>query len=462
MASSISSLGLGSGVLTSDVIDKLKAADTSALITPITNKITLQQQKNQAYTLLNSLLSTFQSSVNSLSDSTLYQGRTVSGNTNSVSVTANAGVNVQSFSISNIQMATNNVKESGSFTSSTSAISSGSGTMTLSAGGASFAVNYTNTMSLTDLKDAINSAAGSRIKASTLQVGTNDYRLVLTSADTGAAQTISISDSTGGTLDTKLLAYNATTNPTGMQEIQAAQDASFKYNGITLTRSSNSITDIIPGVTMNLLQNDTTSTANISISQDTQAVAAQMSTLVQSYNTLSSQLSDMTTSDATAGKVGIFNGDNSINSIRREITNLMTSVSNSGVSLTQYGIDLSETGTMSFNASTFNTKFQADPTGSETFFSNVSNGSTEDGVFTKLNALMTGYTGSNGTMANLSTGAANDLKALNDSKTKAQALLDARYATMTARFVQYDTMISQLTSSFSSLQQQITMATNGK
>lgn len=463
MAGTINSLGVGSGVLTQSVIDQLKAADTSAIITPIDNKITLQKQKSQAYALLGSLLSTFQTSISSLSDDTFYQARTVSGNTNSVNVTANSGVNVQSFSISNVQMAQKNILESGSYSSTSSLISSGSGTMSIAVGAVSFNINYTNSMTLDQLKDAINTQAGSGVKASTLQVGTNDYRLVLQSTDTGASQTITVSDSSGGALDSKLLAYNATTNPTGMQEIQAARDASFKYNGVSLTRSSNTITDIIPGVTVNLLQDDSVSTANISIAQDVKGVADQMTTLVQSYNTLTSQLNDMTTSDPATGKVGIFNGDNSINGIRREITRLMTSVNSKGVSLTQYGIDLSETGTMSFNSSTFTAKFQSDPAASQAFFSNVSDGTgtTEDGVFTQLNTLMKSYTGSNGLMNTLTTGSANEIQSLTDNKTRAQALLTARYDTMATRFSQYDTIMTQLTNQFSALKQQISMAVNG-
>jgi len=101
----VSSLGAGSGVLTSDILDKLKAADTASLVTPIDTKITLQKQKSAALDLLNSLFTTFQTSVSSLNDSTLYQKRSVSGNTDAISVTADTGVSVQSFSISDTIMA---------------------------------------------------------------------------------------------------------------------------------------------------------------------------------------------------------------------------------------------------------------------------------------------------------------------------------------------------------------------
>ncbi|MDQ1297740.1 MAG: flagellar hook-associated protein 2 [Campylobacterota bacterium] len=462
MSGTINSLGIGSGVLTADIIDKLKSRDTSLLITPIDNKITLQQQKGQAIGLLDSLLSSFQSSVSSLSDDALYQGRSTSGSTSAVSVSAAAGVNVQSFSISDTKMALNDIHQSGAFSSTIAPVASGgSGTMTLTSGGLSFGVDYTDTMTLEELKDAINLQAGDKIQASVLQVGASDYRLILRSKETGLSEKIVTTDS-GGFLDQKLITYDALTNPTGtMQEVQAAEDASFKYNGITLTRSSNVVTDITPGVTINLLQDSTSITSNISITQDVDTIALEMSTLVKSYNTLMSQLKDMTTTDVEAGKVGIFNGDNSINAIGREVTRLMTSINAQGNSLALYGIDLDETGAMSFKTSTFTDKFNSDAVASSEFFSNIdADGTTEDGVFTKLNTLMTRYTGSNGTLTTLTENSEAELKSLTANKTRSLALLEARYASMTARFAAYDSMISRMNQQFGSLQQQIDAQAN--
>ncbi|OHD84907.1 flagellar filament capping protein FliD [Sulfuricurvum sp. RIFCSPLOWO2_12_FULL_43_24] len=556
MAGTINSLGIGSGVLTSDVIDKLKANDTSLLITPIDNKITLQKQKGEALDLLNSLLTTFKSSVSALDDDALYQKRSVSGNTTSVSVTATAGVSVQSFSISDTQLALKNVQESGTFASTTAKVSTSSGTMTLAIDGESFDIDYTSATTLDDLKNAINDNAGSKIKATTLQVGTNDYRLILTSVDTGADQTISISDSASGSLNSSLYAtlktiksqafsaptdtiasgsgnltiaigtnnyvvnYDATTTLSGLataintavgssvasidsnnklvlqsttagsstaltltdnsamldskltayttynpiDEIQASRDASFKYNGISISRSSNEITDIIVGVTINLLQES--GSANVSISQDVTSISDEMSSLVQNYNTLTSELSSMTSSNVDAGTVGVFNGDSSINTIRREINKLMTSVNSNGYSLSQFGIDLSETGTMSFNSTTFTSKFNEDKTLAEEFLSGMTTTtanetSTVDGIFTSMNTFLESYVGSQGIMSTLTTGASDGLTALNENKTRSQKLLDARYEAMSARFIQYDAIMSRLTNQFSSLQQQIEMATNG-
>lgn len=466
MSSTISSLGVGSGVLTSDVIDKLKTNDETLTITPITDKITLQQQKSSALDLLNSLMTTFKSSVSALDDDALYQGRTVSGSNDNVSVTADSGVAIQSFSITDVTLAQKNILESGSFSSTDDTVAGGSGTLEIDIGGETFSINYTSSMTLSDLKDAINDTAGDKIKATTLQVGTDDYRLVLTSVDTGAEQAITLTD-TGGNLNSQLSAYDETTNPDGMTEIQSARDATFKYNGISVSRSSNTIEDdLIVGVTINLLQ-ESTSGATISIKQDVSAITDEMSTLVSNYNSLISQLDDMTTSDVDAGTVGIFNGDSTVNSITRQINKMLTSINSDGLSLVQFGIDISEDGTMSFNSSTFESMYESDSEAAEKLLSGMTSvnsyGVTEstDGIFTQLKSLMDTYLNTGGVIPTLITGSTDALTKLNDDKTRTQALLDARYDAMTARFVQYDSLMTRLTNQFSSLLTQINAYSNG-
>lgn len=460
MAGTVSSLGIGSSVLTADVIDKLKANDTANMITPIDKKITTQSQKDSALSLLSSLLSSFKSNASTLSDDTLYQKRNVSGNTDAVSVTALSGSDIQSFSITDTVMAKKSILESGSFSSETAMVSSGSGTMSLSVDGSSFNINYTNTTSLLDLKDSINTAAGTKVTASILQTGANEYHLVLTSKETGTSQNISLSDSVGGTLNNQLKTYDASTNPTGTQSIQTASDASFKYNGISITRASNSVDDLVIGVTINLLKDG--GSANVGITQNTTAISDEVKNLATSYNTLIKQLDDMTLSDLTNGKVGIFNGDNTIKSIKREVTKMITSVDSNGQSLAQYGIGLTEAGVMTFTQSEFDAKMSADPTGLEAFFSGSTSASGEytEGVFGNLNTLMDSYTSSSGLMSTLTKASKDETKALNTEKTRATALLTARYDTMTARFAEYDSIISKLNNQFASLQQQINAMAN--
>jgi len=560
MAGTINSLGIGSGVLTSDVIDKLKKNDEKLLITPIETKIGLEEQKSQAIDLLTSLLSTYRSSIKALDDDALYQQRDVFGNTSGISVKADAGVDVQSFSISDTQLALKNVTESGAFSTTAATVASSGGTMSLGINGEVFDIDYNATTTLTQLKDNINETAGEKIKASILQVGEDDYRLILTSAETGSDQNISVSDSAIGSLDASLYKQNdsiqggAFSNATDLvasgsgnmtvtidgtdhiinydistkltdlasaintavgssvasvkqtdtgaytlvidstatgsdatlaltdnsslldakittytdndlsSNIQTAQDSSFKYNGITITRSSNEINDLVTGMTINLLEDN--ASANISIKQDVSKVSDEMEAMIGSYNELMTQLDKLTLADLDEGKVGIFNGDNTINSIGRDIRRELTATYE-GFSLPQFGIDITQDGAITFNSATFTSKFNDDPTLAERFLSGASdiddNGNITEikGVFTNLTTLMDRYSGYNGLMSSLTTATENESKSLLEDRTRMQELLDSRYETMTARFIQYDAIISRLNNQFSTLQQQIEMTVNG-
>lgn len=477
MAGTISSLGIGSGVLTADTIDKLRSNDTSNIIAPIDRKITLNTQKGQALDLLKSLLTTFKANASSLSDDVLYQKRTVSGNNDGVNVTALSGTTIQSFSIANVHLAQKGVIESGSFATSLTKVVTNplitTGTLQLGVNGKTYNINYDQTSTLESLQTSINTAAGTDVTASILQTGSAAFNLVVTSKVTGANQAITLTDMSGG-LASQLTAYNAITNPNGLQTLQLAKDATFNYNGIPITRSTNTINDLVDGVTksvtINLLQ-DTTSSTTISITQNKQIIADNLKNLSTGYNSLMKQLDDMTLTDLANGKAGIFNGDNTIKAIKREITKMITSVNSQGHSLAQYGISLDEKGTMSFTQnssdstqSTFDTQMSTNSTGLEGFFSGStdSKGTYTEGIFGNLDALLKSYTGTNGLMGTLTDASTHDLKSLNSEKTRSQSLIEARYATMSARFAAYDSMISRLNGQFSSLQQQIAASMSTK
>lgn len=564
MPGQINSLGIGSGVLTSDLIDQLKSAEEAVTIKPLEAKITLATQKQEAMDLLNSLVTTFKGSVSSLSQDTLYQERTVSGNSDGVSITAATGTSIQSFSISDVSLATTNVQQSGNFSATTDKIATGTGTLSISVGGETFDIDYDAGTSLTDLKDKItNSGANDQLTASILQVGEDEYTFILTTKNTGQDQTITITDNAGN-LDNKLLstahksgtflasddfiaatgtsgnvqidingitkdiAYDDATTlsqlkdlinsdatlkgvisanivqegdndfklvltPIGAQsgqnitltdsaaglvagvlttgstttagtlnEVQSASDSSFKYNGISISRSSNTVDDILSGVSISLLQEN--ASANISITQDRTPIVAELTVFTAAYNALQTQLTSMTKADFENGKVGIFNGDSSIRSIGREITRMITSVDTNGNSLAAFGIELSEKGTMSLNEADFNTKMDADSDNVGYFFSGRTTvdandvATHEDGIFETLNEKLLSFTKSDGLFSLLNSGLETGFKSLQAQHERTLASLTARFDTMTQRFIAFDSLINRLNSQSSALTQQIDMA----
>lgn len=542
--STINSLGIGSGVLTSDLLDQLREVDETNVIKPLEDKITLANQKEDAYKLLDTLMTTFKASASALDGDNLYLSRSVTGNTDAVTVTAESGSNVQDFSITDVDKAESDVWSSASLSAkSTPIVDLGAGTLTVTVDGKDFDIDYTADSSLNDIKDSINELAGDEMTASVLQVGEDNYELVITAVNTNKAITFSDSVAAAKQLDTTTLTGNATagdvftwsdgTNEidinlvdgeseaetgtriaqainsdetlsalytavatadgftiesktngldfTGtststsatqtlaettttdadsslssklqLDNIQVAEAATFKYNGIEISRDSNEISDLIVGVTIELNQNqEATDSASIAIAQNNTSISSEISLFVTNYNSLMTNLQDMTRSDRETGSVGIFNGESFVKSISRDLTNLITKVNSNGESLMDYGIDVDRDGVMSLDNDVFAKKYVTDASGMELFFSGDS---TTDGIFTELNTKMDSYMGYEKLMSNFSDNLDASKESLVERHTQQKSSLDARYEILQKKFIAYDAMISRLNSQFSSMQMMI-------
>lgn len=446
----INSLGIGSGVLTADVIDQLKENERALTVTPIEDKITTANAKTDALDLLENLFSTFKTSVSSLKNDGLYLDRVVSGNNDGIEVIAESGVAVQDFTLSVTNLAQKDIQQSGSFSATSDLVAStavGTETMDITINGTTHTIEYDNTTTLQELSDAINETAGTDVTSSILQTGTGAYSLILASKETGANQ--AITTTTTGALDAKLLSSGTLT------EAQGAQDATFDYNGITLTRDTNEITDITYGITINLLQEG--SSSNIKITQDPKPITEEMNLFVESYNTLVSQLQTMTAAqDPATGQSGLFSADSTVKGIARDLSRTVLEVTGEGNSLVEYGIDIDRFGVMSLDATTFEEKLESDATGLEEFFSGkYVDGEFEQGVFGDIYDTINNYTKYNGQLDNIQAGMKSEVDNLSDRHAQLLESLENRYAIMTKRFIAYDQVINRLNVQGDALQTQI-------
>jgi flagellar hook-associated protein 2 len=457
MAGGISSLGVGSGVLTADIIDKLKESDENRVIKPLEDKITLSNQKEDAFKLLSSLMATFKASASALNGDNLYLSRSVNGNTDAVSVTAESGSNVQEFSISDVSKAESDVWNSTALNSHDKTIDNlGSGTLSIALDGKDYDIDYTSATTLDDVKKAINELASDVMTASILQVGEGSYELVITAKDTNKA--ITFTDSNNDSVATQLSL--ATT--LSLNNVQVAKSATFKYNGIDIQRDTNEISDLITGVTITLNENQAaTDSASIKIVQNKASISTEIALFVTNYNSLITNLQDMTSSDRENGAVGIFNGESFVKSISRELTSIITSVDSDGNSLVDYGISIDRNGVMSLDKNVFANKYVTDAAGMESFFSGNSETQSK-GIFTKLNDKMTQYTGYNQLMSNFSDKLETSKDALISQHEQLTKSLDDRYAILKKRFIAYDAIISRINTQFSSLQMMIDAEVNAK
>lgn len=464
MAGTLSSLGIGSsGALSAETIDKLKANDEKLQIEPIQRKIELTGQQNQAYDLISSLMSSLSASTGSLGGDLLYLDRSTSVTGDAVSVTASAGVSAQSFSLEVADLATKEIQESDQFIATTSFVASAAGTISIGIGASSYDIDVTATTTLEDLAQSINDAAGASVKAQVLNVADGDYRLILTSKETGSDQTISVTDSAPVLLN----------NLVQVAPIQAGSDAHFKYNGIDFTRSSNSVDDISVGINITLNE---VGLSNVTISQNSDTILDEMKGFVAAYNSLSKEIDNSLTADPEKGTIGVFNGDNTFKALTRDLKSVLFSSDGNNESLAGYfttvnsagvfesAFELTQNGVLIFNEAVFRTKFDSDPSAAEEFlkYSTNSDGDQVDGLFKKLDVFLENQIGFNGTFTKFGDSLNNKITKLEEEQLRTQELLNARYDTMFLRFAAFDKIIGGLERQFNSLSLQIEAAINAK
>jgi len=146
-------------------------------------------------------------------------------------------------------------------------------------------INVEEDDSLGDIVDRINAqSADTGVHASLVMAAEGDYRLVLESSEEGSEGYIQAFDLDGDTVlqDLQLVGEESSVaGPHYLYEPQEAQDARFTLNGLEMTRSSNTFTDAVSGVEINLRDEGT---STVEISPDTEAAAEEVSLFVDAYN----------------------------------------------------------------------------------------------------------------------------------------------------------------------------------
>ena len=402
-------LNIASSILTQDVIDGLKDADESVQIKPLTLKIDKNTKKQADITALTTLVSTLKTSYADVANETAMLKRTVSA-AGSGSVTANveAGVAEQTVRLSVSQLAQVDSYQSKGFKSRSEALTgiTKEESLTLSVGDKSVDIKVGASTTLEDIINQINDGAGDAIKASIVNTGgENGYKMILQSKESGEKNQIKfsvkgdnqaalkgaqdvleklgfktnqtpITDDKGNTTG-----YNLTINtadPTaGGKQLQKAQDAKFNFNGIDITRSSNSVDDLIIGVTFNLNnvdeKNSTTGALKesvITIGKDTDAVVKSLKSMVTAYNDLISNITTATSYDRENDVAGTLNGMSEITGIKRKLQNLFESSNSDGKSLQNFGFSFTEKGVLSVDESKLKDTISKDYEGFKSFFTN--------------------------------------------------------------------------------------------
>lgn len=457
----VSSTGVGSGIDIQTLVSQLVTAEGQ----PQYNAI--QRQQNAANTRLSgigslkSALSDFQTAVSKLKDGNLFKTLAVTSVDESiVKVTAGAGSVAGSYGVEVKQLA----KAQKSITTAEFANASavvGTGVLTFATtGGSSFNVSIdSSNNTLSGLRDAINKATGNtsvtasivNVDSGTAGAGTIS-KLVLTANSPGLSNgfTVSGTDSDGNNTDNSGLSQLFSGN---LSPQVTATDAIIKVDGQTATRSTNSISDVIQGITLNLQSAQVGTTVAVNASVDTAAINTTVSGFVTAYNklhTVSNSLGQYGGStDGSGTGNGPLIGDATLryvsSQVRQSTTNPVTTASSNFNSLAMVGITIDKNGVMSLDSTKMNAAVASNLQSVSDVFSS------SDGVASRLSSKLDTFIQSGGPLDSEQTSLQTKLTALNNQKANVDARMNQLQTVLQKQFTAMDVAVGQLKSTGSFL-----------
>ena len=387
----LSHLGVGSGINTTALIDSLVEADTAGVKEDIINKTERFEAEISAFSTIKNNIKVFAENlrllqnsedlgyVGSSSDTTIATF-TANGNTASQTINSQLTVNTlatqqtltgPTYSSTNDTVGVRNISiEFGTWSADPTA----GGGQTLTANSMSkINISTTSSTTLLQLRDMINSAAtdsdnsGEKDISAFIFYDGSNYMLALKS-EYGASNEMQIADSHAS----RAYAYNSTHGAQLTQTV-AGVDSSFIVDGVSMTRNSNTVTDLYPGLTLELLKTSAspiTIKSQVDLTKATEAIES----YVLTYNDIFNSFEDLRTkNEKDPEKAGVLTGDSLLRSImqvlRNSASNQLAGYAGGPYYLTNLGVKTNRDGTLSFaNPDMLKRQFENNPESLRSFF----------------------------------------------------------------------------------------------
>ena len=471
----LTATGLGSGLDIESLVTQLMAAERA----PLEGR--LLRQENEVTGLISGmgsfsgLLGTLDTAATTLSTSSTYSTLAVSSdNEAAVAVTPISGGVAADYSVSVSNLAQSQSLVSGSFASTDTVV--GTGTLTIAVGTPSYSLSTpseydsfsqdgtgtdvvitSSNNTLAAVVSAINdSSAG--VNASIVQDG-SQYRLMISSSDSGLAKSIRLSVAgDGDSSDTDsagLSALNFNETTANLSQSQAAADASFSVNGLSLTSSSNELSQVIPGAKL-VLKSLTSSPATVRLTNDVAAVKGEIESFVNAYNSFVTEASALTAYDPLTGSAGALQGDSLsrsiLSNVRSQISSSVSGMSTAYSALAEIGITTAPDGTLTIDSTTLDSALTTNFDDVKALFDGDG---TAAGVADAVSSTLDAYLGLSGLIDSRVSGLNEQIASIAIDRLeldRRMALAEARYR---QRFNTMDSLLAQITSTGDYLTQQL-------
>lgn len=360
--STFSISGLATGLDTASIISQLMQLERQPETVMQARQTTYQSQISE-FQKIESALSSLQDAAQAFSTLDGFKSvKATVADTSVLTATATSSATPGTHTVQVVTLAKNQRQVSTGVASQTDNIfNTGSFTITDSSGNAKTVTIAEGQNSLQGIVSAINSS-GANVSASIINDGSaNPYRLVVTGKDTDnytidfSGLTTAPAGGTGSLVPTMLGA--------GDPSYQAGTAATISVDGVSITRTSNTVTDAIQGVTLNLVKEGATTT--VSMTNDTDAITQKINAFVTAYNNVASLINKQSDYNTDTKSAGILSGDATVRTIQSQLQSLMSrtvpGLSGSYTTLSSVGITTDgKTGKLSVDSTKLSTALSSD------------------------------------------------------------------------------------------------------
>ena len=317
-SSIVNTLGAGSGIDVKSLAQSLVDAEKTPKKERIEAKIAKSEAKITGYGAVKFALTELKTALGKLNDASDFSS-ILPSNTQPAAfgVTASSTAEAGSYSIEVLQTALAQRTASSNFADRGTALNGGAAfTLDLSIGGVSKGAINVTTATPAGMVSAIN---GAKLGVTAQLINTGSGYNVVVTGQTGAAQNFSLTSNKGAGVAVPGVAFAT--------PLQTATDARFKINGLEVSRGSNTVSDVIDGVTIDLFAN-TTGAARLDLNRDTASIKGNIKGLVTAYNEFEETLKilgDRASEVEDFG--GVLAGESLLQSVKTQVRNLLTDTS---------------------------------------------------------------------------------------------------------------------------------------
>ena len=323
----------------------------------------------------------------------------------------------------------------------------GDGKLTIAYGDKTLDVTINADSKLSDIAAAINKAAGGKVVSASVITADDGQHLMLSAVDTGLAGAVKITASGGnGGLDA--LTYDGTAGSAMTQTVEP-KDAVVIVDGFTRTSSSNTISDIVPGVNLTLTKAGTEAgkTQALTITRDNTTVKTDMAAFVAAYNAMNGALKSTSAYNATSKSAAALTGDAMVRGLQQQLRSQFSSNING---LKEMGITLGADGNLTLDSGKMETAIGKDPDAVARLFGKE--GAIGKPMDTLIKSNLDKETGTLTQRTNSLNKQIKDLESRLDALDARMEKVSDRY---TKQFTAMETMITQMQSTSDSLTQSL-------